>query len=365
MTINAPANGTRLSKRAQILLKIGMLVLPSLLLLCVLEGVTFIWERQQADGPYAWELVASRRLDLLTFTEPGAGYTLLRPGTRYEYQGIPVVINSRGLRSPEVGLQKPSGGLRILNIGDSIAFGWGVPQEASYGQQLQALLQKRVPQTPVEVINAGAPGWTPVNALAYLQAEGMKYQPDLVIYELTLVNDIYGRSPVETQSGFQPVQWLRDHTYSWPFLSIQTKWLQARAAGKDRIAVIDPPRQPEAYFPLDTANPLWDDLWASVTAIDAAVDAPLLVVMFPIEYQVVDMAYPLLPQKALSQRAEAAGLPLLDLLPAYRAACKAKPGGPCTVQDRYLFADVWMHPSELGSRIAAGALLPVVESLLP
>ena len=32
-----------------------------------------------------------------------------------------------------------------------------------------------------EVINAGVPGWNLENELAYLQAEGLKYEPDLIL----------------------------------------------------------------------------------------------------------------------------------------------------------------------------------------
>jgi hypothetical protein len=47
-----------LSKRADLLLKIAMPVISSLLLLGLLEGFAFLWERAQANGLYAWELVS-------------------------------------------------------------------------------------------------------------------------------------------------------------------------------------------------------------------------------------------------------------------------------------------------------------------
>jgi phospholipase/lecithinase/hemolysin len=43
----------------------------------------------------------------------------------------------------------------------------------------------------------------------------------------------------------------------------------------------------------------------------------------------------------------------LDLLPAFRQACVEKPGGACQLEDRYLFADVWMHPSAYGHELTA------------
>jgi hypothetical protein len=55
----------------------------------------------------------------------------------------------------------------------------------------------------------------------------------------------------------------------------------------------------------------------------------------------------------------------LDLLPAFQRACLAKPGGACQLEDRYLFADVWMHPSAYGSKVAATELKEVLAGMLP
>ncbi len=52
-----------ISKRKDYLLKIGMAMFSPLLLLLVLELISYIWEQNQADGPYAWEMVASRRME--------------------------------------------------------------------------------------------------------------------------------------------------------------------------------------------------------------------------------------------------------------------------------------------------------------
>ena len=47
------------------------------------------------------------------------------------------------------------------------------------------------------------------------------------------------------------------------------------------------------------------------------------------------------------------GIPVVDLLPVFREACLNKPGDICSREDRYLFADVWMHPSAYGHEITA------------
>ena len=241
-----------LSKRAAIWQNIALAIISPLLLLGLLEGAAYVWERRQANGPYAWELVASRRMNWVQYHEPGAGYTLMKPDSHYEWQSIPVDINTHGLRSPETSYEKPAGTFRILNLGDSVVMGWGVREEDTYGRRLESMLNEESGgDSRFEVINAGVPGWNLENALAYLQAEGLKYQPDLILLGLTLANDIKGNSALLADNQPAPIKWLRSNTYFWPFLTVQLRWLEARAQGRERIDVIDPPTEPDKYFPTD------------------------------------------------------------------------------------------------------------------
>ncbi len=337
-------------------------------MLGLLEGTAYLWERSQANGPYAWELVASRRVVWNSFSGTGAGYTLLDPDRSYKFQGIPVVINSHGLRGPETTYEKPPGTYRILNLGDSVAMGWGVRLEESYGRQLELMLNGQLnDDRQFEVINAGVPGWNLENARAYLEAEGLRYEPDLVLLDLTIVNDIYGKNALVKQQRPAVIEWLRANTYFWPFLSVQVRWMEARAAGRARIDVIDPPSEASGYFPLDPAAKLWTEIYREIRAMDRIAEqhgAELVLIMFPLEHQVLDGEFSTLPQKILTEMAAADGISVLDLLPAYQQACRAKPDGPCSHEDRYLFADVWMHPSATGHRLAAVQLMTFLDAFI-
>lgn len=349
--------------------KLVIAIISLLLFTGLLEGLAFVWEQRQADGLYAWELVASRRMVWEAHPEPGAGYTLMKPGRRYEWRDIPMEINSHGLRGPEVTHEKPAKTFRILNLGDSVAMGWGVREEETYGRQLEYRLNARDDAgIRYEVINAGVPGWNPDNALAYLQAEGLKYKPDLILLDLTIVNDIYGGSALLADRSPAAIQWLRANTYFWPFLTVQLRWLEARAKGRERIVVIDPPTSADKYFPLDPLAEQWATVWDRVLAMDRlakASEATFVTVLFPLEFQVLDESYPTLPQDLLTARAAEAGIPVVDLLPAFRQACREKPGGACQREDRYLFADVWMHPSDLGHQLAAAEIEAALAEALP
>jgi lysophospholipase L1-like esterase len=363
------AKAPSLSRRAEFVLKVVMVLAGPVLILASLEGFAYLWERGQANGVYAWEMVASRRMDWEPHPEPGAGYTLMKPGSHYEWQGIDVDINSHGLRGPETSVAKPPDTVRILSLGDSVAMGWGVREEDTYGRRLETWANAQAPSgLDVEVINAGVPGWNLDNAAAFLQAEGLAYAPDVVVLDVTLVNDVKGQSALLADDRPAVIKWLRSHTYFWPFLTIQARWLQARAQGRDRIDVIDAPTNPESYFPLQPEAAEWNKMWSSISSIvDLAHenDAQVVVALFPLEFQVLDADYPTTPQVVLSAMAADAGIAVVDLLPAFRRACQEEPGGPCQLGDRYMFADVWMHPSALGHQVAASELQPVLSGLLP
>ena len=359
-TTSTTVKTSTLSKRAALWLNIALAIISPLLLVGLLEGMAYIWERTQAKGPYAWELVASRRMEWVKYYEPGVGYTLIKPGSHYEWQSIPVEINSHGLRGPETTYQKPPGTFRILNLGDSIVMGWGVREENTYGRRLESMLNKESSgDTRFEVINAGVPGWNLENASAYLQAEGLKYDPDLILLGVTLANDIKGDSALLADNQPAPIRWLRSNTYFWPFLTVQLRWLEARSHGRERIDVIDPPTSPDKYFPLDPEAEQWKEVWGSVSAINQLAkekDIPVVLIIFPLEFQVIDKSYPILPQELLTSKATEAGIPAVDPLPTFRQACREKPGGACQLEDRYLFADVWMHPSAEGHKLIAEEL---------
>jgi hypothetical protein len=94
-------------------------------------------------------------------------------------------------------------------------------------------------------------------------------------------------------------------------------------------------------------------------------NARVVLILFPLEFQVLDVSYSTLPQEIFMGRATEADIPVLDLLPAFQQACQEKPGRACQLEDRYLFADVWMHPSATGNRVTATELKAVLAGMLP
>ena len=54
----------------------------------------------------------------------------------------PVHINALGTRGPEFQMEKPAGTFRILSLGDSRTFGWGLADEETYSRRLEHLLKE-------------------------------------------------------------------------------------------------------------------------------------------------------------------------------------------------------------------------------
>lgn len=93
--------------------------------------------------------------------------------------GYHIRINRYGHRGPEYPIKNPPGVFRILGLGDSFTFGWGVEEEQTFLRVLERRL--RAAGHNVEVLNAAVPAWHSTQSLLYLLNEGRRFEPDLVI----------------------------------------------------------------------------------------------------------------------------------------------------------------------------------------
>ena len=105
------------------------------------------------------------------------------PNENAKLYGVDVAINSKGLRDREFEYERTRKVQRILALGDSLTFGWGVSVEKTFPK----LLETSLPGS-VEVINAGVGNYNSVQEAAYYKHEGYKYHPDRVLL-LYFIND--------------------------------------------------------------------------------------------------------------------------------------------------------------------------------
>jgi lysophospholipase L1-like esterase len=93
----------------------------------------------------------------------------------------PIHINSRGTRGTEFPEEKPAGVTRILFVGDSKTFGWGVSEEETYAMRLKAALEHTLPRKRFEIINGGVNAWSYDQMLAYFREYGKQFSPDFLV----------------------------------------------------------------------------------------------------------------------------------------------------------------------------------------
>ncbi|HUU05511.1 MAG TPA: hypothetical protein VMZ49_06475 [Patescibacteria group bacterium] len=112
---------------------------------------------------------------------------LERPSLQHQTYSI---LGSR-LREYDYPQAKPVGSYRILGLGDSFAWGWGVfDNRRVFFKLLECWLQLKNPSRLTELINASQPGASAAYYQRYMRVRGYNLNPDMVMISFNL-NDAY------------------------------------------------------------------------------------------------------------------------------------------------------------------------------
>jgi lysophospholipase L1-like esterase len=131
------------------------------------------------DGSCAGKLGASLGALIWPSAHPGVVYEL-RPGLDTCFVNVRVQTGPDGLRrGSNLTGAKSAGTFRILLLGDSQAFGWGVSFEDTVGILLQR--EFAMAGRGVEVLNAGVPGYNAAQEAAYFATIGAAFRPDCAL----------------------------------------------------------------------------------------------------------------------------------------------------------------------------------------
>jgi lysophospholipase L1-like esterase len=189
---------------------------------------------------------------------------MVLPGLHTPYFTHPEIrTNSLGFRNTEVMIPKPSGVFRILSLGDSYAFGWGVKSEETYARRLEALLAERSAVTRVEVINAGVPSYASWKERQLLDQLLETLTPDLVICQV--VDDDLGPSPARVKAYEQLVpRWIRIPLHHSRVFGMTWAFYYEGTSGVRSILEGDATRQRRL-----NREEIWDVMEASVTEVDS------------------------------------------------------------------------------------------------
>ncbi len=105
---------------------------------------------------------------------------------------IDIAINSKGLRDREFPYEKPAGTRRVLCLGDSFTFGYGVEAGETFAKLLErALDDSAAGGARWEVLNAGIGSTGTAHQLARYESDGRRYSPDIVVVCFCPANDFF------------------------------------------------------------------------------------------------------------------------------------------------------------------------------
>lgn len=285
----------------------------------------------------------------------------LRPGAQgrlSETGSASYRISADGLRDAIHVRPKPPGVFRVVVLGDSIAFGYGVEQEEAFPQLLEQRLARLAPDSGIEVVNLGVGGYNAYNEEKLLEGVGRSYEPDLVLVQFCIndLNDPTLHFDAQTRLALSAIP---DAAFPDPARRSGSEHHASRVLGWCRISklcaaahdtwlVLNAPEFDDAdrqdAVRLVGAGDLPEWRWLETRYLEMArvaeeSGAAFAILAFPFRKQLETPA-PDPVQEQLAGLAQRHGWAIVDPLPAFREA------------QRPLFLD-WWHPTAAAHRIAA------------
>lgn len=310
--------------------------------------------------------------------DPGLSYQM-RPGVRGRVRGVEVRTNQLGFRGPEINAERPSGTHRVVILGDSVTFGFRMPEEEIFPSLMAQQLDATTGRSPTgasptsgsaepswEILNFGVEGYNTQAELQVLRTKGLRVDPQTVVLVVNL-ND-YDETPGVGPRGVLTLN--RGETVSpWSPMHVSEfylllRWLW-RTGGSVWFGAPAPApsagNAPPEFKPLDLyisalRKEYWrqptddrmDEMLTSLRELAGITDAHgirLLVVILPDGDQIGPAEPDMSPQTRLAAFCQQENLECLDLHPIF--ATSPAPN---------LFMDI-MHPNAAGHQLISAAIV--------
>lgn len=263
--------------------------------------------------------------------------------------------SSKGIRDREFPAQPPEGVMRIACVGDSFVFGEGVPEEKTISRQMESLLGKKY-----EIINGGQVGANTMDELQILAAIVKEANCHRAIF-VFIPNDI----PV-------PPQLAQRQKYINDLVQIRDQYLDDYKKSSwhggylKSIGLVMAPfemakiKRETIQWYLDSYDPRYNQqnlrvFQETIRTIPKIPGCRSVFVIYPL-MEGFESNYPLQPiHEKVKAMAEEAGLPVLDLTPAF--------AGQKT-------SSLWVHPTDhhpngKANAIAAQAIVEWLKKDVP
>jgi lysophospholipase L1-like esterase len=185
----------------------NLLLAVTSLMLSLIAIESFLWiyqskpeTKQKLVMPQEWK---KRRVSI-----PGASYA-------YYWHNILHVHDKNGMRRTTPFPPKLDGRFRIMIVGDSFTYGYGVREEETYPMQIESALNENF---NVEVLNLGVIGYQSEDVLKIVRKYVPLLQPDLIIYGVC-INDFLPHGTGTYRNNM---------AYQFPFTKVIKNFLSKR-----------------------------------------------------------------------------------------------------------------------------------------
>ena len=221
----------RVSRGRKLLFSAAVLVA----FLALFEGGARIWERARPeptmpepvprtcpDGEPCFEgaarLPAHEGIRMAEQRRTGWGFV---PGSQITHGNVTVTINSMGLRGPEIGEEREPGEVRLLSVGDSSVYGYGV-EDGQVFLDVAAAELSADPDREVLPVNGALPGYSTRPAGGGGAGGGPRGRPDWLVIAC-IWSDLFHTDETLEPAGQFPLASVRMmHSLLQPWLPPRT-----------------------------------------------------------------------------------------------------------------------------------------------
>jgi lysophospholipase L1-like esterase len=267
-------------------------------------------------------------------------------------------LDAHALRGKRFATPKPAGMVRVICLGTSSTWGHGIDETSGldYPSLLGDALRERMPDVPIEVVNAGVSGASTPRLLTFLREVLLGFEPDIVVFSLS-----YNDATFLTR--FDEQGWIE--TLSEP--GAHVGWLDRLVAAHDLDRGLDEAVRFEAALPHFGGDSLaaWraavgdgptpvDRFERALHDVTDLLQSRGIGVVLVKEAQRGNEPRDWKPElyAAIDRIGESHGARVVDPKPALEAA-----GGNAVFMDP-------VHLTPRGNRAQAGAIAPVVQELI-
>jgi len=310
--------------------------------------------------------------------DPGLGYGITH--------GHHFTLNRFGLRESNFPVKRPSGETRVLCLGDSITFGYGLPEESAWPK----ILEKNVRElngNHVFCINAAGNAATPHEALDLYEAPARSFGASSIVLGFCMndvrlrqhQNDVRSVGLERRGAGLRAWRYQLRKSYLFSVFDLSITEITKRylypLSGKSWLETH--PYQLNSLGMTPVAERAWADTLTSLDELRRQVSregADLMLVAFPYQFQIsntnfdnpygIDKArFAIDPFKRLKIFCDQRGINYVDLQAVFASTRHAM------IEKRLAWNDLYIdycHPNETGQALAAQAVFnKLVETRSP